>query len=122
MPRIDARYCDGVHDLDIQRAIATVLLPAAAPRWFITAMRSEWKPPRPRAKRDVKDPIGITGWPKEKGRDGERTPMQWDGNTKAGFTTGTPWLPVPPSAKTLNVRAEKNDPNSLLTWYKTLIR
>ena len=29
---------------------------------------------------DVKDPIGKTGWPKEKGRDGERTPMQWDGS------------------------------------------
>ena len=76
----------------------------------------------PTRKEDVKDPIGITGWPKEKGRDGERTPMQWDGNAKAGFTTGTPWLPVPPSAKTINVRAEKNDPNSLLAWYKALIR
>ena len=31
----------------------------------------------PTRKEDVKDPIGITGWPKEKGRDGERTPMQW---------------------------------------------
>jgi len=33
----------------------------------------------PARKQDVKDPIGVTGWPKEKGRDGERTPMQWDG-------------------------------------------
>jgi glycosidase len=34
----------------------------------------------------VKDPIGRTGWPKEKGRDGERTPMQWDLDLKAnGF-------------------------------------
>jgi alpha-glucosidase len=76
----------------------------------------------PRRKADVKDPIGITGWPKEKGRDGERTPMQWNGSTNAGFTTGTPWLPVPPSAATVNVRAEEQDPDSLLAWYKALIR
>jgi alpha-glucosidase len=76
----------------------------------------------PMRKRDVKDPIGIIGWPKEKGRDGERTPMQWDGTAKAGFTSGAPWLPVPPSAKTINERAEEIDPNSLLAWYKALIR
>ncbi len=36
---------------------------------------------------DVKDPIGITGWPTEKGRDGKRTPMQWDVNdSQAGFS------------------------------------
>jgi alpha-glucosidase len=70
----------------------------------------------------VKDPIGIAGWPKEKGRDGERTPMQWDATTHAGFTTGMPWLPVPPSAVSINVKAEEGDPDSLLTWYKALIR
>jgi len=48
-------------------------------------------------KEDVKDPIGRTGWPQEKGRDGERTPMQWNDSANAGFTRGTPWLPVPPS-------------------------
>ena len=32
----------------------------------------------PKRNEDVKDPIGRLGWPKEKGRDGERTPMQWD--------------------------------------------
>ncbi len=44
---------------------------------------------------DVKDPIGITGWPKEKGRDGERTPMQWDSSKDAGFSdAANTWLPV----------------------------
>jgi alpha-glucosidase len=76
----------------------------------------------PTRKEDVKDPIGVIGWPKEKGRDGERTPMQWDASTNAGFTKGTPWLPVPPSAATINVEAAKADPNSLLKWYQTLIR
>ena len=40
----------------------------------------------------------------------------------AGFTTGTPWLPVPPSAAAINVKAEEGDPNSLLAWYRALIR
>jgi alpha-glucosidase len=121
-PRIDARYCDGVHDLDIQRAIATVLLASRGAALVYYGDEIGMKTTPPTRKEDVKDPIGIIGWPKEKGRDGERTPMQWDGNAKAGFTTGTPWLPVPPSAKTINVRVEKKDPNSLHAWYKTLIR
>jgi len=39
----------------------------------------------PARKEDVQDPIGKIGWPEEKGRDGERTPMQWDASTNAGF-------------------------------------
>jgi alpha-glucosidase len=121
-PRIDARYGDGVHDLDIQRAIATILLASRGAALVYYGDEIGMKTTPPTRQEDVKDPIGITGWPKEKGRDGERTPMKWDGNAKAGFTTGTPWLPVPPSAKTSNVQTEENDANSLLAWYKTLIR
>jgi alpha-glucosidase len=57
----------------------------------------------PTRKEDVKDPIGRTGWPKEKGRDGERTPMQWNTAPNAGFSKKSPWLPVPPSYRTHNV-------------------
>jgi len=70
---------------------------------------------------DVHDPIGKLGWPKEKGRDGERTPMQWDATTNGGFTTGKPWLAVPPTAKTSNAATESKDPNSILNTYKTLL-
>jgi alpha-glucosidase len=121
-PRIDARYGDGVHDTDIQRAIATVLFASRGAALFYYGDEIGMKTTPPKRKQDVKDPIGITGWPKEKGRDGERTPMQWDASANAGFTTGTPWLPVPPSAATINVTAEERDPNSLLAWYKALIR
>ena len=48
--------------------------------------------------------------------------MQWDARANAGFTNGTPWLPVPPSAKTINVATEKGNPNSLFAWYQELIR
>ena len=121
-PRIAARYGDGVHDTDIQRVIATILLASRGSALMYYGDEIGMKTTPPKRKEDVKDPIGITGWPKEKGRDGERTPMQWDGSANAGFTTGTPWLPVPGSAETVNVKAEERDPDSLLAWYKELIR
>jgi alpha-glucosidase len=70
---------------------------------------------------DVKDPIGRVGWPLEKGRDGERTPMQWDDSPNAGFTRGTPWLPVPASSSTVNVASEMKDPESILQTYRRLL-
>ena len=121
-PRMDMRYGDGVHDTEIQRVLATILFASRGAALFYYGDEIGMKTTPPTRKEDVKDPIGITGWPKEKGRDGERTPMQWNASSNAGFTTGTPWLPVPPSAATINVRAEEQDPNSLLAWYKALIR
>jgi alpha-glucosidase len=120
-PRIDMRYGDGVHDTDIQRVVATVLFASRGAALFYYGDEIGMKTTPPARKEDVKDPIGIAGWPKEKGRDGERTPMQWSAATQAGFTTGTPWLPVPPSAASINVKAEEGDPDSLLTWYTALI-
>ena len=71
---------------------------------------------------DVRDPEGITGWPKQKGRDGERTPMQWDTSKNAGFSTSnTTWLPVASDYKTVNVAVETPDHESMLNWYKRLI-
>jgi alpha-glucosidase len=123
-PRLGARYGDGAHDTEIQRAMATVLFASRGAALFYYGDEIGMKTTPPTRKEDVKDPIGVTGWPKEKGRDGERTPMQWDGSVNAGFTKAgaRPWLPVPPSAATINVEAEKSDPNSLLTWYRSLIR
>jgi alpha-glucosidase len=49
--------------------------------------------------------------------------MQWNGDTDAGFSVSkTPWLPVAPNYPTVNVSAESRDPNSLLNYYKKLIR
>jgi alpha-glucosidase len=121
-PRLDMRYGDGVHDEEIQRVLSTILFASRGAALFYYGDEIGMKTTPPKRKQDVKDPIGVTGWPKEKGRDGERTPMQWDASAKAGFTTGDPWLPVPPSAKTINVAVQKNDPQSLLAWYKSLIQ
>jgi alpha-glucosidase len=77
----------------------------------------------PKRKEDVKDVIGQKGWPQEIGRDGERTPMQWDSSTNAGFNKGrTPWLPVDANFVTHNVATESADPKSVLNWYRHLIR
>jgi alpha-glucosidase len=123
-PRMDARYGDGVHDTDIQRVISTMLFASRGTSLFYYGDEIGMKTTPPTRKEDVKDPVGLTGWPKDKGRDGERTPMQWDASANAGFSKADakPWLPVPLSANTINVAAEKGDPNSLLTWYKSLIR
>jgi alpha-glucosidase len=121
-PRLDQRYGDGVHDDDIQRVLATILFASRGAAMFYYGDEIGMKTTPPKRKQDVKDPIGITGWPKEKGRDGERTPMQWDASPKTGFTDGTPWLPVPPSAQSINVETQHNDPNSLFAWYRNLIR
>ena len=54
-------------------------------------------------------------------RDNSRTPMQWDDSTNAGFTTGTPWIPVNPNYKEINAKAEMADPNSVYNYYKKMI-
>lgn len=56
--------------------------------------------------------------PQADARDRARTPMQWDGAAQAGFTTGTPWLPVDHRT---SVAAQERDPASLLNWYRSLI-
>jgi alpha-glucosidase len=123
-PRVVTRYGDGIHDTGIQRVISTVLFLNRGAALFYYGDEIGMKTTPPTRKEDVKDPVGVTGWPKDKGRDGERTPMQWNASANAGFTTAnaTPWLPVPPSAATINVETESRDPNSLLAWYQSLIR
>ena len=120
--RIDARYGDGIHDTEITRVISTILFASRGASLFYYGAEIGMKTTPPTRKEDVKDPVGLTGWPQDKGRDGERTPMQWDDSTYAGFSAAKPWLPVPPNKSTINVKAEESDPNSLLTWYEALIR
>ena len=55
------------------------------------------------------------------GRDPARTPMQWNGVPGAGFTTAEPWLPVAGGLMEVNVDRQRNDPSSLLSFYRRLI-
>ena len=53
-------------------------------------------------------------------RDSARTPMQWNTETNAGFTTGKPWLPVSDDYTAVNAETEEKDPDSILSWYRAL--
>ncbi len=55
-------------------------------------------------------------------RDGCRTPMQWNGGEKGGFSTGEPWLPLHENRSTVNVAREESDSRSLLEHYRALLR
>jgi alpha-glucosidase len=117
------RYGDGIHNAQIAKIIATLLLTSRATALLYQGEEIGQVTTTPTRVEDVRDPIGITGWPKEKGRDGERTPMQWDtSNAQAGFSANPKtWLPVPSSYKTINVQSERADPASLLNWHRELI-
>ncbi|WP_461011302.1 glycoside hydrolase family 13 protein [Streptomyces capparidis] len=55
------------------------------------------------------------------GRDNARTPMQWDDSPHAGFTAGTPWIPVNPNHRWINAAAASADPASVYHHYRRLI-
>jgi alpha-glucosidase len=116
------RYGDGQHNDQIAKLMAGLYLTLRGTPIMYYGEEIGMKTTPPTRKEDVKDPIGRTGWPKEKGRDGERTPMQWDESVNAGFSTATPWLPVPPTYKTHNVADESKDPDSVLSFYKKVLK
>jgi len=115
------RYGDGQHNDQIAKLMAALYLTLRGTPIMYYGEEIGMKTTPPARKEDVKDPIGKTGWPKEKGRDGERTPMQWDGSENVGFSTATPWLPVPATYKTHNVADELKDKNSVLEFYKQVL-
>jgi alpha-glucosidase len=121
MERSYVRYGDGKHNDEIAKLMAALYLTLRGTPVMYYGEELGMTNTDPTRKEDVKDPMGVTGWPGYKGRDGERTPMQWNDGPNAGFTKGTPWLPVPPSYKTYNVASESNNPNSILEFYRRLL-
>ena len=121
-PRQWDRYGDGVHNDQIAKLMAALLLTTRGTPQMYYGEELGMRTTDPARIEDVHDPIGKIGWPKEKGRDGERTPMQWAAGSEAGFTTSSkPWLPIPPSATTYNVETESHDPNSIFNTYERLL-
>jgi len=121
-PRQRDRYGDGEHDDQIAKLMAVLLLATRGTPQMYYGEELGMRTTDPTRIEDVHDPIGKLGWPKEKGRDGERTPMQWNAGAMAGFTTAAkPWLPVPPSAAQYNVETERKDPDSIFNTYKRLL-
>jgi alpha-glucosidase len=70
----------------------------------------------------LQDPYGMAFWPTFKGRDGCRTPMPWTEREQAsGFSTGKPWLPIPPEHRALAVDRQEAAQDSVLNSYRRFV-
>lgn len=71
---------------------------------------------------ELTDPPALRFWPEVRGRDGCRTPMVWeDDQPNAGFTTGTPWLPVKSEQAARAVSRQQQDNDSVLAAYRAVL-
>ncbi len=120
------RYGQGLNEAQrtqLAKVLAATLLAPRGSALMYYGQEIGMKTTTPTRKEEVKDPIGVTGWPKEKGRDGERTPMQWNDAKEAGFSAADKtWLPVPATFKQINVATEEKDPDSILNFYRALLK
>ena len=114
-PRIASRI-----GLDQARVAAMLLLTLRGTPtiYYGDEIGMEQVPVRPQ---DVRDPFELRVPGKGLGRDGARTPMQWDGGTYAGFSTVKPWLPLAENYVVENVAEEQQDPRSMYRLYRALI-
>jgi alpha-glucosidase len=69
---------------------------------------------------EIQDPFAKAG--KGQGRDGERTPMPWDGSAYSGFSTHIPWLRLGDDAALKHVEAQKEDAHSMLALTRALLK
>lgn len=72
-------------------------------------------------KKEGKSETAIIKILQQKSRDNARTPMQWSSTKNAGFTTGTPWIPLAQDYKTINAKKMMEKPNSIFKHYQKLI-
>ncbi len=59
---------------------------------------------------------------KKQSRDNGRTPMQWNSSKNAGFSKGIPWIELASNYKSINVKSDLKNSNSILYHYKKLIQ
>ena len=71
--------------------------------------------------KDIESVHAYEEWCTAVSRDNARTPIQWDDTENAGFSTGTPWMPVNPNYREINARAAMADPESVFHYYQKLI-
>lgn len=121
-PRSTVRYGTPETSDRIAKLLATFLLTLRGIPFIYYGEELGMVDTPPDTLEEVQDPRGRLRWPEYKGRDGCRTPMQWNGQTHAGFTTGTPWYKLAPDYPTRNVEVQRKDPDSVLNFYKQLIQ
>ena len=122
LPRAYDRYGDGDHNDRIATLLCLMLLTLRGAPFIYYGEEIGMITTDPVTRSEVRDPLGKQYWPLNKGRDGARTPMQWDTTDNAGFTTGTPWLWIGHNYATHNVASETRNPSSILNFYRRAIR
>jgi alpha-glucosidase len=116
-----SRFADGLHNNAIAKQLAAMTLTLRGTPILYYGEEIGMTTQDPVRLEDVKDPIGRLFWPDFKGRDGSRTPMQWNSSQYSGFSQVKPWLSVPASAAKINVEIQLNDDQSILTFYRKLL-
>ena len=116
-----SRYANGRNDEAIAKLVAAFYLTLRGTAILYYGEEVGMENNDPKTKAEVQDPVGKLSWPTDKGRDGERTPMQWSEGKNAGFSSAKPWLPVPGSATSHNVATEEKDVHSVLETYRSLL-
>jgi alpha-glucosidase len=116
--RVMTRWCQG-DERKLRVALLSVLAQRGTPVLYYGDEIG--MPDRPIRKEDLQDPMGKRHWPAPRGRDPERTPMQWRNAGGAGFTDERvrPWLPIGDTRR--NVEDQQRDPASTLNFVRDLI-
>jgi alpha-glucosidase len=120
-PRAVTRYAAGADTPQRAKVMAALLLTLRGTP-FLYYGEEIGMPDSPIKRSDIMDTVGKMYWPIVKGRDAERSPMQWDGGKFAGFSTVRPWLPLNKDYSTVNAEAQAKDPLSVLNFYRNLIK
>ncbi|MCX5997994.1 MAG: alpha-glucosidase [Chloroflexi bacterium] len=118
-PRAVTRYAAGADSQKRAKVMAALLLTLRGTP-FLYYGEEIGMPDGPIKRSDVMDTVGKMYWPIVKGRDAERTPMQWDSGAYAGFSSVKPWLPLNKDFSTVNVEVQDKDPSSVLNFYRKL--
>jgi len=121
MPRHISRL-GRIGDKGVRARVAAVMLLTLRGTPFLYYGEEIGMPASSIPRKRLRDPVGIRFWPLAVGRDCARTPMQWNGDAYAGFSRAEPWLPVDKSYKKVNVEAQIREPDSLLGFYRRLLR
>jgi alpha-glucosidase len=119
-PRSSVRYVTGENDARL-KLLAGMHLTVRGTPYLYYGEEIGMRDTRYR-RSELQDPVGKRYWPFNKGRDGCRSPMQWDASLNAGFSSVQPWLRTNPDYPLRNVQAQSEDPHSLYHFYKQLIQ
>jgi alpha-glucosidase len=119
VPRVMSRWCEG-DEARLRCALLSLLALRGTPVLYYGDEIGMGDTPIERE--DLQDPMGKRHWPEPRGRDPERTPMQWRNTPGGGFTLPgvRPWLPIGDMASR-NVEDQRHDPESTLWFVRELI-